>query len=200
MCSYNQVNGKFACNHPELLGYLREWGFDGFIAPDAAFAQRDPLTAALAGVTRVGGRDVGNFIKEEKLKVSDLDRMLYYNLTPYFRLGIYDSPSKGKPDADVSTPEHQALARKVAEEGAVLLKNRMSVLPIDAANVKSIAVIGDDAGPNVTIGLNGSGHVYATKVSVPLDAITARAGKRSRSRMRRERWESARLRPFRKAQ
>jgi beta-glucosidase len=176
MCAYNQVNGKFSCNHPELLGYLREWGFDGFIAPDAALAQRDALTAALAGVTRVGGRDVGSFIKEEKLKVSDLDRMLYYNLTPYFRLGIHDSPSKGKPDADVSTPEHQALARRVAEEGAVLLKNKANVLPIDASKVKSIAVIGDDAGPHVAIGLNGSGHVYATHVSVPLDAITARAG------------------------
>jgi beta-glucosidase len=44
MCSYNQVNGMFACNHPELLGYLRTWGFDGFIAPDAAFALREPLT------------------------------------------------------------------------------------------------------------------------------------------------------------
>jgi beta-glucosidase len=177
MCSYNQVNGTFACNHPELLGYLRKWGFDGFIAPDAAFALRDALTAALAGVTRVGGREIGAFIREDKLKVSDLDRMLYYNLTPYFRLGIYDSPSKGKPDADVSTPEHQALAQKVAEEGAVLLKNKAGVLPIDPAKVKSIAVIGDDAGPRVTIGLNGSGHVYATKVSVPIDAITARAGK-----------------------
>ena len=176
MCSYNQVNGKFACNHSELLGYLRQWGFDGFIAPDAAFALRDALTGALAGVTRVGGKEVGTFIKQEKLKVSDLDRMLYYNLTPYFRLGIYDSPSKGKPDADVSTPEHQAFARKVAEEGAVLLKNKGGVLPIDPARVKSIAVIGDDAGPHVTIGLNGSGHVYATKVSVPIDAITARAG------------------------
>jgi beta-glucosidase len=176
MCSYNQVNGKFACNHPELLGYLRSWGFDGFIAPDAAFAQRDPLIAALAGVTRVGARDVGTFIKEEKLKVSDLDRMLYYNLTPYFRLGIYDSPSQGKPDTDVSTPEHQVLARTVAEEGAVLLKNREYVLPIDPSRVKSIAVIGDDAGPRVTIGLNGSGHVYATRVSVPLDEITKRAG------------------------
>jgi beta-glucosidase len=176
MCSYNQVNGKFSCNNPDLLGYLREWGFDGFIAPDAAFAQRDPLTAALAGVTRVGGKEVGAFISDGKLKVSDLDRMLYYNLTPYFRLGIYDAPSKGKPDADVSSPEHQAFARKVAEEGAVLLKNRMTVLPIETAKVKSIAVIGDDAGPHVTLGLNGSGHVYATRVSVPLDAITARAG------------------------
>ena len=177
MCSYNQVNGTFSCNHSELLGYLREWGFDGFIAPDAAFAERDPLTAALAGVTRVGGREVGSFIKEAKLKVSDLDRMLYYNLTPYFRLGIYDSPSPGKPDADVSTPEHQALARAVAEEGSVLLKNKEGVLPIDPSRVKSIAVIGDDAGPRVTIGLSGSAHVYASRVSVPIDAITERAGK-----------------------
>jgi len=176
MCSYNQVNGKFACNNPELLGYLREWGFDGFIAPDAAFAQRDALTAALAGVTRVGGRDVGALVKEGKLSISDLDRMLYYNLTPYFRLGIYDSPSKGNPEADVSTPAHQELARKVAEEGAVLLKNREGVLPIDLSKVKSIAVIGDDAGPHVTIGLDGSAHVYPTRVSAPLDAITLRAG------------------------
>jgi beta-glucosidase len=176
MCSYNQVNGKFACNHPELLGYLRSWGFDGFIAPDAAFALRDALAGARAGVTRIGGREVDALIKEGKLTVSDLDRMLYYNLTPYFRLGIYDAPSKGKPDADVSTPEHRTLARTVAEEGAVLLKNAGGVLPIDPAKVKSIAVIGDDAGPNVTIGLNGSGHVYATTVSVPIDAIKVRAG------------------------
>jgi len=175
MCSYNQVNGTFACNHPELLGYLRKWGFDGFIAPDAGFALRDPLTAALAGVTRVGGPQVGNFLKEQKLTENDVNRMLYYNMTPYFRLGIYDSPSQGRPDADVSTPEHQALARQVAEEGAVLLKNKGAVLPLGAL-VKSIAVIGDDAGPHVTIGLNGSGHVFATKVSVPLDAIRERAG------------------------
>ncbi len=176
MCSYNQVNGQFACNNPDLLSYLRVWGYDGFIAPDAAFAQRDPLTAALAGVTRVSGGDVGTFIKEGKLRVSDLDRMLYYNLTPYFRLGIYDSPAQGKADAEVSTPEHQALSRTIAEEGAVLLKNNQGILPIDPARVKTIAVIGDDAGPNVTIGLNGSGHVYATKVAVPLDAIKERAG------------------------
>ncbi len=176
MCSYNQVNGKFTCNHPELLGYLREWGFDGFIAPDAAFALRDPLTGALAGVTRVNGREVGSFIEEGKLTTTDLDRMLYYNLTPYFRLGIYDSPTQGSQDANVSTEEHQTLARTVAEEGAVLLKNQDALLPINPSRIRSIAIIGDDAGPNVTIGLNGSGHVYATRVSVPIDAIRERAG------------------------
>ena len=175
MCSYNQINGKFSCNNPELLGYLREWGFDGFVAPDAAFALRDPLTAALAGVTR-GVNTASALVKEDKLTQSAMDRMVYYNILPYFRLGIYDSPSQGKPDADVSTPGHQAVARQMAEEGAVLLKNRGPVLPIDTSKVKSIAVIGDDAGPHVTAVLNGSGHVFVTKMSVPVDAITARAG------------------------
>ncbi len=175
MCSYNQVNGKFSCNNPELLGYLRQWGFDGFIAPDAAFALRDPLTAALAGVTR-GVQNVPGLLETDKLTLGAVDRMVFYNIVPYFRLGIYDSPSKGNPDADVSTAEHQALARQVAEEGAVLLKNRQAALPIDPAKVKSIAVIGDDAGPLVTAVVNGSAHVYVTKLSVPLEAITARAG------------------------
>jgi beta-glucosidase len=175
MCSYNQVNGKFSCNNSELLGLLRQWGFDGFIAPDAVFALRDPLTAALAGVTR-GVTGAPTLVAEHKLSQGALDRMVYYNILPYFRLGIYDSPSKGKPDANVSTREHQALARQIAEQGAVLLKNRREALPIDIAKVKTIAVIGDDAGPHATTGINGSAHVYATKVSVPLEAIRARAG------------------------
>ena len=115
-------------------------------------------------------------MEQGKLTQAQMDKMLYYNILPYFRLGIYDSPSQGKPDAKVSTPEHQALSRQVAEEGAVLLKNRNAVLPIDTARVKSIAVIGDDAGPGATVMLNGSGHTHVANLSVPVDAIKARAG------------------------
>jgi beta-glucosidase len=175
MCSYNQINGRFSCNNPELLALLRQWGFDGFIAPDAFFALRDPLTAALAGVTR-GVNGAPAFVQEDKLSQGALDRMVYYNILPYFRLGIYDSPSHGKPDANVSTPEHQAVARQVAEEGAVLLKNHNAALPLLAPKVKTIAVIGDDAGPHVTTVINGSAHVFLTKTSTPIDAIRERAG------------------------
>ena len=174
MCSYNQINGKFSCNNPELLGLLREWGFDGFIAPDAVYALRDPLTAALAGVTR-GIAGAPGMVKEGKLSQGAVDRMVFYNILPYFRIGIYDSPSQGRPDAKVSTPDHQVVARQMAEEGAVLLQNRKSSLPIDD-RVRSIAVIGDDAGAHVTTGINGSAHVYTAKLSTPLDAIRARAG------------------------
>ena len=57
------------------------------------FALRDPLVAALAGVTRPG--NIGSAIAGGKLTAGDLDRMVFYNLVPYFRLGIFDSPSKG---------------------------------------------------------------------------------------------------------
>lgn len=175
MCSYNQINGVFSCNNPELLGLARTWGFDGFFAPDAAFALRDPLTAALAGTTR-GVTGVANLVEDGKLTQSQMDKMLFYDILPYFRLGIYDSPSQGKPDAKVSTPEHQRLSRQVAEEGAVLLKNQNSVLPIVADRVRTIAVIGDDAGPSSTVMINGSGHTHVETLSVPIEAIKARAG------------------------
>ncbi len=175
MCSYNQINGFFSCNNPELLALARTWGFDGFFSPDAGFALRDPLTAALAGTTR-GVSGVANLVEQGKLTQAQMDKMLYYNILPYFRLGIYDSPSQGKPDAKVNTPEHQALSRQVAEEGAVLLKNKNAVLPIDSSRVKTIAVIGDDAGPGATVMLNGSGHTHVANLSVAVDAIKARAG------------------------
>ena len=60
----------------------------------------------------------------------------------------------------------------------MLLKNRGSVLPLAAPAVKSIAVIGDDAGPHVTVMETGSAHVYvdSARLKLPLDSIKARAG------------------------
>ena len=175
MCSYNQINGYFSCGNPELIAITRAWGFDGFISPDAAYALRDPLTAALAGTTR-GVTGVANLVAQGKLTQAQMDRMLYYNILPYFRLGIYDAPSRGRADAKVNTPEHQALSRQVAEESAILLKNKNGVLPINTATVKTIAVIGDDAGPGATVMINGSGHTHVATLSVPVNAIKARAG------------------------
>jgi beta-glucosidase len=177
MCSYNQINGVFSCNNPALLAQLREWGFDGFIAPDAVFAQRDPFTAVSAGLDRSTSSAIGGLIKSGRLPVSTLDRMVYRDLLPYFRLGIYDAPPSGNENANVSTEQHVRLAREIAEQSIVLLKNRDNVLPLNAGRVKSLAVIGDDAGPHATVMLTGSAHVNVAKLSTPLDAITARASK-----------------------
>ena len=55
MGSYNQVNGCYACQNPELLGTPKDqWGWGGFVAPDFMFAVRDPLAAARAALTSRG--------------------------------------------------------------------------------------------------------------------------------------------------
>jgi beta-glucosidase len=177
MCAYNQVNGQFSCDNPELLGHLRDWGFDGYIVPDAAFAQRSVLAAALAGVDALSpAEELDSLIKQGKLPASFLDAKVFHMLTPSFRLGIYDPHPTGNPSANVSTPEHVELSQEIAEHGTVLLKNSRDVLPF-SANTKSIAIIGDDAGPNAQVMETGSAEVHVMKLSVPLEAIEARAGK-----------------------
>jgi beta-glucosidase len=178
MCAYNQVNGQFSCNNPWLLGQLREWGFDGYIVPDAGYALRNTLAAARAGVDRVNSQEVDALVKAGQLPADIIDRIAMHSMVPIFRLGIYDSPPAGTAEANVSTPAHLQTARDIGAQGAVLLKNAGAVLPLGAARVKSIAVIGDDAGPHVTVMESGSAHVYVdpAKVRTPLDAITARAG------------------------
>ena len=175
MCAYNRINGEFCCNSPDLLGRLRKWGYDGTIGPDAVFAQRDTVKAAKAGVTSASpvGK-IADAIKRGEIDEDYFDKKIYYTLLTRFRHGLYDNPVTGKETASVSTPEHMALARKIASEGTVLLKNDNDALPVDM--VKSIAVIGADAGPEAVVMETGSANVHVQKLSVPIDAIKARAG------------------------
>ncbi len=177
MCAYNQINGEFSCDNAWLLAHLRDWGFDGYIVPDAAFAQRSALAAAKAGVDAVSpAPEVENLVKSGKLPAGTLDTIVFHVLTPNFRLGVYDRTPAGSANADVSTPDHIQLAREVAADGAVLLKNEGGLLPF-SQRVKSFAVIGDDAGPDAQVMETGSAQVHVVKLSVPVDAIRARAGK-----------------------
>jgi beta-glucosidase len=178
MCAYNQVNGIFSCNNKWMIDQLRSWGFDGYIVPDAGYALRSTEAAAPAGVDNVNGAELNDLVKAGKVPASVIDSIALHYLVPRFRLGIYDDKTRGNLDANVSTPEHVQLAREIGAAGAVLLKNRGNVLPLAAPAVKSIAVIGDDAGPHVTVMETGSAHVYVdpARLKAPLDSIKARAG------------------------
>src|SRR5678815_6065673 len=89
--------------------------------------------------------------------------------------GLFDHPNTGDPAAIVSTPEHRDLAVEIAQAGAVLLKNSGSPLPL-GPEVRSIAVIGYDAGPGTQTTVGGSASVQGGPVVTPLTAITSRAG------------------------
>ena len=170
-CAFAAMNGGPAvCSSGEQLGLLRKWGFDGFIRPEAA---PDAALAAKAGSDEIAGQALEAAIQAGKLKESDLDLIVYHHLVPMFRLGVYDLP-KGAADADVSTAEHKKVGLSLAEEGSVLLKNKGNLLPL--TGVKSIAVIGDDAGAGASIQATNSVVPIGNKLSVPSEAITARAG------------------------
>lgn len=174
MCAYNQVNSEFSCDNPQLLGHLRDWGFDGFIVPDASFAQRDAVAAARAGMDAAEPvADVEAAIARGEVDAQFFERKAYRLLLTRFRLGLYDRGPPGRADADVATAEHAALAREIASAGAVLLKND-GVLPL--TQVKSLAVIGADAGADAVVMESGSPNVHVDTLSVPVDAIRARAG------------------------
>ena len=178
MCSYPRLNGVYACQNPATLGTLKhDWGFTGFVGPDSTLAVRDTVAAIEAGTDNFALSGIGIPVSQalQQVDPARLDDMARRILTAMFRVGLFDHPSTGSPGAVVSTPEHLALARDIATQGTVLLKNAANVLPLSGA-VSSIAVIGYDAGPATQRMEGGSPAVVGGPVVTPLDAITARAG------------------------
>ena len=91
------------------------------------------------------------------------------------RLIFRTAMNSDKPFGSMNSPEHLAAARRIAGEGIVLLKNEGSLLPIDSARVKRIAVIGENAVKMMTVG-GGSSSLKVKNEILPLEGIKARAG------------------------
>lgn len=188
MCSYNRLNGQYPCQDSTTLGILREFGFSGFVGPDASLAVRDSTVAANAGVDnfQLGSLAsaagvpmrtlLGNAIASGAITSERVDAMVENVLRALFAVGAYDHPPRGDASSDVSTAEHLALAEELAADATVLLENRNAVLPL-GSDVHTIAVIGHDAGPGTQIAQGGSPAVLPSgPIVTPLDAIVARAG------------------------
>ena len=189
MCSYNRVNGAYGCEHPWLLTDVlrKEWGYEGFVMSDW-FATHSTEAAALAGLDMEmpgGANAFGRFpeyfgdalkkaVADGKVPAAVLDEKVKRILTMMFRVGLFDRVATGSPDAVVTSPEHQRLARAIVEQGAVLLKNAGGVLPF--AGVTSVALIGDAAGEHAKITGGGSADVKSSRVRLATVGITDRAG------------------------
>jgi beta-glucosidase len=168
MASYNQVNGCYAGQNPELLGTLKDLrGWEGFVAPDFMFAVRDPVAAARAGLDLPGldnaeGRRPDDFTSG-RIGQDRLDDMVTQ--------GLLDRPAAvpGRPAA-----ESLGLAAEAAVAGSVLLVNRAGALPL-GEDVSSLAVIGP-AGPDASYVMGGSPAVklHSHRVVTPLAGIRQR--------------------------
>ncbi|OUS71403.1 glycosyl hydrolase [Paenibacillus sp. MY03] len=143
MCSYNKVNGEFAAENEYLLTSIlkEEWGHEGFVVSDWG-AVNDRVNSLAAGMELEmpsshgeGDRAIVQAVEDGRLPVEKLDSAVERLLSVIFK--AVDNRQEG---AGFDPEEHHALAREVARESMVLLKNEDGVLPLRREGC--IAVIG----------------------------------------------------------
>jgi len=164
MAAYMDLNGVPAgANRWLLTDALRgELGFEGFVVSDAnavrsletqhfASDHTDAAARAVAAgldmemaMQEAAFARLPEAVAEGRLDVAVIDAAVRRVLTAKFRLGLFEQPYTDEDSAaDVlSTSSHRDVARKAAERSLVLLQNRASVLPLDPASVRNVAVIG----------------------------------------------------------
>ena len=168
MPSYNAVDGMPSHASRWLLNDLLrdEWGFAGYVysdwggiemncvhrvAADRAEAARLALEAGvdIDAPTPVCYSLIPELIRTGRLDAALLDRAVARVLRAKFVAGLFDGRrNEGDPEAVkaiIRCPEHVAHARRLAEESIILLKNEAALLPLDAARLRNLAVIGPNA-------------------------------------------------------
>src|SRR6266568_4206749 len=162
MCAYNKINGVYACEDDYTLNDVlkKELGFKGLVIADWG-ATHSTVKAVLAGldIEMPGysflGEPLKKAVESGEVPMARFNDMIHRILRSEFDSGIVDNP----PQAHVvDVLRGFEVARKIEEKGAVLLKNNRDQLPLNAAGVKSIAVIGGHADAGVMSG-GGSGQV-----------------------------------------
>jgi len=182
MCSYNRVNGDYACENNYLLNDVlkKDWGFPGFVLSDWG-GTHSTVKAALAGLDQEmpgnpKGPHLGDALKKAvesgDVPLARLNDMVHRILRTEFVAGLFDNQY---PTQVVDVFGGLEIAQKVAEEGTVLLKNTNHQLPLRAAAVRSIALIGSHADVGVLSG-GGSAQVdppggSAVPSARPWDAV-----------------------------
>lgn len=179
MCSYNSVNGSHGCGSDELLDSIlkEQWGFSGWVMSDwgATHATTDivnGLDQEMPSGVYLGG-ELKTAITDGTIPVSELNDSVARILQQMTKFGLLDGAATRRPARD--TKGGAKVAQKVAESGAVLLKNTGRALPLTGKDT-GIGLIGPTAKtPKVTGG--GSSSVVPDSAASPLDTITARAGR-----------------------
>lgn len=201
MCSYNRVNGAYACENSYLLNEVlkQDWGFKGWVMSDWG-ATHSTVPAANNGLDQQSGipfdqsEYFGAALKEAVqngwVPEARLDDMARRILHAMFEFGLVDNPVSPNPKS-INFNANGLVSQKDAEASMVLLKNDNKLLPLNKS-LKKIVVIGSHADVGVLSGggssqvypIGGAGFKGGPKVfpgpmiyypSSPLKAIQARA-------------------------
>ena len=175
MSAYNQVNGRWCGENPELLETIlkRRWGFQGFVVTDFIFGLRDGVAGLLAGqdlempFRMIFQGSLPEALAQGRLPMARIDDAVLRQLRVQLRV-----PAGTYPPALRRCPEHLALARESARQAIVLLRNERAVLPLGPLG--SLAVIGSLAA-TANLGDRGSSDTRppAGAVVTPLEGLRA---------------------------
>jgi len=183
MTAYNKFRGAY-CSENEYLNdtiLKGEWGFKGLVMSDwAGVHSTDGAVRHGMDLEMGTNRAYDDFylakpfregVKDGTYPMALLDDKVRRNLRVMIASGALDYTTKGA----LNSADHQATARKVAESGMVLLKNENSLLPLQPAKIKTIAVIGDNAVRLHGHG-GGSAGIKAFYEISPLQGLINRVG------------------------
>ncbi len=182
MSSYNRLNGPFASANRYLLTDVlkKGWGFDGLVMSDWGGVHEAARVINAGNDLEMPGR---GYLAPEKVKdalarnfttQAQVDENVSRIVRTILRSGVVDGVKPRNP-ALVNSSASSKVALKAAQEGIVLLKNERQILPLDAAKVRSVALIGP-AAREMQIGAQGSPGVTPLRSVGPLEGIQKRAG------------------------
>lgn len=191
MGAYNKFRGQYASHNQYLLNDILkgEWGFKGFVVSDWD-AAHNTMEAAHYGLDLEMGTNVPTFddyymarplldsVKAGKVSEEVINEKVRRILYVMNELNMLDGPvaydTTGM-QAKLAAPHRREASLKVAEEAVVLLKNEKNILPLNVGNLKSIAVIGDNATLKHSHG-GGSTIIKARYEVTPLEGILGMIG------------------------
>jgi len=192
MGAYNQFRGQHCCHNDLLLNKIlkNDWQFDGAVISDWGGVHNTEqsvyngldleMGTSTDGLTTDGTSPYSEYylanpylqgLKSGKYSEKELNQ----KVTRLLRLIFRTTMAANRPYGKYVSPEHSEAARKIAEQGIVLLKNDKQTLPIPVGKYQRIAVIGDNAVRSLVVGGGSSSLKVAYEVS-PLEGLKAKYG------------------------
>ncbi len=175
MCAYNKINAVWCSEHKQLLTDIlrHEWGFKGLVVSDWGAVQ-SVVRSVRAGLDLIMPRTQGvaqalrNGLEKGAVTMEAIDQAAARVLS------FLTKPRPGAPQAYDREAQHDA-ARRIAESGIVLMKNRDETLPLTKEKYRKIAVVGGYAKDPLICG-QGAAEVYTDPqyVDCPLDELRKR--------------------------
>ena len=176
MCSYNRLNGDYACENAELLTNIlkTQWHYPGQVQSDWG-ATHSTSKAINAGLDEEEGSDAGPAffarnpvlyaLANHDITMARIDDMVRRKLYAMISSGVMDNPPHGGEKIDFDAARN--FAQSAEEQSIVLLKNDNQQLPLPTAKLKRIAVIGSHADAAVMSGGGSADTMHPVTGSFP---------------------------------